>query len=154
MDSSTLNEVFIPIGLGSDGKCAIRLKGKTEVKNYLNFDLTPTRSTHWLSWEIKIVFDGVADGRLKIDVQIPTDLKPQSSNDEGIFDSGRLSDFDATFNKTLGVIKTRLQSLKTDLESVFDDKWSFVFSGAKTFFIDRCQFNQEGDLLADLKYKS
>src|ERR1700733_15933322 len=100
------------------------------------------RSRHWLGGNFDIIFDGVAEGQLKIDAKFPDNLAPDSSNDENIFDKGRLSDFNGRFKDALGGIKTALGRIKTDLESVFDDKWSFVFGGRNTFFIDRCQFNK------------
>lgn len=84
----------------------------------------------------------MSEGQLKIDAEFPDNLAPEFSNDENIFDQGRLSDFNGRFKDALGEIKTALGKIKTDLESVFDGNWSFVFGGKNTFFIDRCQFNK------------
>ena len=98
------------------------------------------------------MFDGVAEGQLKINASFPDNLKPGQWSDEDWTDSGNLTDFGGTFERALAEIKDDLAAIEKDLESVFSDKWTFVFGGGSTFFIDRCMFNRCVLAIVHLRY--
>lgn len=95
--------------------------------------------------------DGVDEGALKITVNDP-------KNEISLTDDKSFRYPDILDNTKARVTKmfenSGLHDIKPDLEALFTGSWSFVFSQGRDFFIDKACFNHDGDLLAQLKYKS
>ncbi|KAF8174857.1 hypothetical protein K438DRAFT_1771439 [Mycena galopus ATCC 62051] len=154
--AKTENEMIIPEGLDGNGK----LSGKTEVKNYFQniikskIELATHHfpsAIHTGTWSFNLVLDGTSDGAMKIYAQDFTH-KITDWNDENWTDRGSVSFAKEKIERELGELNPK--AFAEELDNLFGGAWAFVFAGGSDFFIDRICFNHEGDLLAELKYKS
>ncbi|KAG9044409.1 hypothetical protein FS837_008204 [Tulasnella sp. UAMH 9824] len=155
-EGRTSNYLTIPEGLDSSSKCVMKLNGTTKVETYLQLDgigdIGKTKSLVTCTWNASLILDGVGDGALKINVEIPKEPIVRTVLDPSFAYPHIM---DNIMDRIRGGFKySDVANLKGNLEKLFSGSWAFVFAQGQDFFIDRACFNREGDLLCQLKCKS
>ncbi|KDR68920.1 hypothetical protein GALMADRAFT_215494 [Galerina marginata CBS 339.88] len=157
-DGGTWNHLEIPVGLNADGKCVIKIFGRTEVWSWASMSAWCIAITEWTA---TVTLDAVNHGKLMIKVDFP---EPRVYSEAGVawrdligsqYD-GVIADLNKRVEDGVKKVGTVISELKTDIESFLggkDGSWSFIFGGNDDFMIDKVAFNSEGDLLAQLVYQ-
>ncbi|KAG8924302.1 hypothetical protein FRC01_011678 [Tulasnella sp. 417] len=154
-EGRTTNTISIPEGLDSSSKSVISLSGSTEVETYLHLDgmgdWGKTTCIVKNTWEASLILDGVDEGALQVTVNNPK-TNISVTNDTSFLYPDILN---PTKERVTNMFtNSPMNDIKADLQAMFSGSWSFVFSQGRDFFIDKACFNNEGDLLGQLKYKS
>ncbi|KAG8899065.1 hypothetical protein FRC00_001938 [Tulasnella sp. 408] len=154
-DGETTNTFEIPEGLDSSSKSVCTLSGSTKVETYLHLDgmgdWGKTTCVVKNTWTASLILDGVDEGALKVTVNNPSTVV-MTENDTSFLYPNILNDTKSCCERMFQ--NSPMNDIKADLEAMFSGSWSFVFSQGRDFFIDKACFNRDGDLLAQLKYKS
>ncbi|KAJ6537228.1 hypothetical protein DFH09DRAFT_1324334 [Mycena vulgaris] len=141
------------------GKAKIVIKGHSEAKAWFRYKADYKGSNFWatMDWTITITLDADSNGQLKVTVTAPDpsldharDELPAGGNEIGIWNR---TEYQPHYSVQGNLSKDTLTDLEQKLNNMFQSNWPFVFAGNDVFTFSGAVFNNNLDLLLDLRYQ-
>ncbi|KAJ7476546.1 hypothetical protein FB451DRAFT_1460663 [Mycena latifolia] len=141
------------------GSSQVIITGHSDADSWFQYKSNQKGSKFWatMDWTITITLDADSNGQLKVTVTTPDPLLdkgrdelPAGGNDIRIWDGEK---YDPHYSIQGKLSKDTLTDLEGRLNTMFQSTWPFFFAGNQVFTFSGAVFNNNLDLLLDLRYQ-
>jgi len=143
----TQNKLEIPVGLDANGKCVIKLEGKTDVVTAIAGFGSAIQSG---TWSGELTLDSSSHSNFKINLNVAPKNVTETIFGDDI--QSVVQPFKKSLEESLG--KLNSDDFKTQLTQLLTGTWKFIFAPNGGFVVNEAAFNREGDLLIKITVKS